>query len=127
MDVIDDALTRLRAAEDRLLTIAGEDGTNGKLGQLRKEVDEEKASRKGWALTIAGFAVTAFIPGAGALYVTGTRDGDTTRALATAIAETEGLQSQVNDLSSEVASLRIDLATLRAMTLAPRRNEGKYP
>jgi outer membrane murein-binding lipoprotein Lpp len=120
-----DLSARVREAENRIIAISGLDGSNGKLGTLAAKVEEDRSNRRGWALWIAGIAVTALVTGGGALYVAGTRDGDTARALATAIAETERLHSQVNDLSSEVASLQIDLATLRAMTLAPRRNGGR--
>jgi hypothetical protein len=123
---VSDICDRLRAAENRLLTVAGEDGTNGKLGTLRKEFDAEKAGRSRWTIALATIAIPALIAGAGALYVTGTRDGDAVRVLETVRAESARLQQQVDELSSALASQRVELATLRAMTLAPsRRNGGK--
>jgi predicted secreted protein len=120
-----DLQARVRELEQKLVAVAGLDGTNGKLGQLRKEVDEDKARRGGWTLWIAGMAVTALITGAGALYVSGTKDGDQARTIEQQQVEITRLQVAANDTSSTLASLRIELATLRAQLLAPRRTGGR--
>jgi hypothetical protein len=116
-----DAAARLRAVEDKLLVVAGIDGDNGKLGNLREAFENEKASRRNWSLVLIPIAITAFLTGASALYVTGTQDGDQARTIEHLQTEIARLQVNANENGSVLAHLRIELATLRAMTLAPRR------
>lgn len=116
-----DHAARLRALEIRVLTIAGEDGTNGKLGSLRAVVENEAASRRNWSLVLIPIAITAFLTGASALYVTGTKDGDLMRTIEQLQTEISRLQVNANENGSVIAHLRIELATLRAQLLAPRR------
>jgi hypothetical protein len=116
-----DAQARLRSVEDKLLVIAGADGTNGKLGNLRSAFESEVASRRNWLLVLIPIAITSFLTGASALYVTGTKDGDQARTIEHLQTEISRLQVTANENGSVLASLRIELATLRAMTLAPRR------
>jgi hypothetical protein len=116
-----DTQARVRALEVRVLTIAGEDGTNGKLGHLRESFESEKASRRNWSLVLIPIAITAFLTGASALYVTGTQDGDQARTIENLQAEINRLQVTANENGSVLAHLRIELATLRAQLLAPRR------
>jgi hypothetical protein len=116
-----DAQARLRSVEDKLLVIAGSDGTNGKLGNLRTAFESEVASRRNWLLVLIPIAITAFLTGASALYVTGTKDGDQMRTIEQLQTEITRLQVNANENGSVLTYLRIELETLRAMTLAPRR------
>lgn len=116
-----DMQARLRTAEDKLLVIAGVDCDNGKLGNLREAFENEKASRRNWSLVLIPIAITAFLTGASALYVTGTQDGDQARTIENLQAEITRLQVTANENGSVLAHLRIELATLRAQLLAPRR------
>jgi hypothetical protein len=118
---VNDLTERMREVENRIIAISGLDGSNGKLGMLAKAVADDRKSRQGWMLALAGVAVPALIAGASALYITGTRDGDEARLIETLRADVARLQAEANDTGSTLGSLRIELATLRAMTLAPRR------
>jgi hypothetical protein len=115
------AAARLRAAENRLLTIAGEDGNNGKLGVLRRDL----TTLERWLAWVAGGVLTALLGSAGAVYWVGHKDGDEARTIETQRADIAALKAQAAEAASMLASLRIEFATLRAMTLAPRRTGGK--
>jgi hypothetical protein len=116
-----DLAVRVRDLENKLVAVAGLDGTNGKLGVLRRDL----TTLERWLAWIAGGVLTALLGSAGAIYWVGHKDGDEARTIETQRADIAELKSQAAEVESMLGSMRIELATLRAMTLAPRRNGGK--
>lgn len=70
-DIVRDLAVRVRAAEDRLLVLAGVDGTNGKIGNLRKDVDGHRGLLKWLGGAITGSVLTAVA----AIYAAGQKNG----------------------------------------------------
>jgi hypothetical protein len=94
--VDDDGGHRLRWIENRILILSGEDGTNGKLGNLAKKVDGHGALLK----AIGGAALTGIAAAATALYTAGLRSG--------------AREQEIEFLRAEVAALRAEARDLRA-------------
>jgi hypothetical protein len=67
----DDLEDRVRALEDHRIALTGLDGTNGKFGQMRKDVDGHGGLLKWIAGAVAGSVITA----AAAIYGAGQKDG----------------------------------------------------
>jgi hypothetical protein len=116
---------RVRGCEDRLLVLSGQDGTNGKVGNLRRDFDREQSGRR-W---IAGVAITALLTGAGALYSAARDDGAEARDIEHQRSQISVLQGQVDRAASEIAALQIRLAGLMALLPEPaaRRRTGDTP
>jgi hypothetical protein len=112
---IDDEHThRLRMLEDKMLVLAGEHGTNGRLGNLAKKVDGHGSLLK----AIGGAALSGVVGAALALYQAGQRSG--------------AREQEIQFLRAEVAAARAEVRDLRASTpvyprYAPRPAPGDLP
>jgi len=94
-DVDDDSLpSRVRACEDRLLVLSGEDGTNGRVGNLRKDVDGHHGLLKWIGGAVAGSLVTAGL----AIYGAGQKAGSSEQERQYMRAAIEELRVQVREL-----------------------------
>jgi hypothetical protein len=110
-----DQAVRLRRVEDRLLTLSGEDGTNGKLGTLTKRVDAHDGIWKRIGALLAG----AVVAGAGGFYTAGQRNGNAESERNTARAELAATRAELREIRSDVAELRLLLPTLRSPARLP--------
>jgi hypothetical protein len=128
-DASDDLPDRVRGCETRLIVLSGEDGTNGKVGTLRRDVDDERSNRRGWQTWIASIAITALLTGAGALYSAARDDGAEARTIEHMRSQISVLQGQADRSASEIAALQIRLAGLMVMLPepTPRRRTGDKP
>lgn len=93
---------RLRKLEDDLLMLAGKDGTNGKVGRLREDVDGVRAVLKYIATAAIGSAITAGL----AVFQAGQKEGAKEQA-------SEYLRAEVASLKAEVRELRAQLSAYR--------------
>jgi hypothetical protein len=100
---------RLRHIEDTLLLLGGKDGTNGKVGNTRRDVDGVRAVLKYLAMGVAGSLLTA----GAAVYQAGQRDGAKER-------EAEYLRAEVASLKAEVRELRAQLPAYRPSPWRPQ-------
>ena len=85
---------RLRIVEDRLLVLAGIDGTNGRVGTISKRVDAHGALWK-W---IGAFTAANAIFAATALYTAGQKSGADERELEFLRAEVAAMRAELRDL-----------------------------
>jgi hypothetical protein len=86
---------RLRHVEDAILVLSGRDGNNGRVGNLRKDVDSVKGLLKWLGGAVAGSVLTAAV----AIYQAGQKEGAKER-------EAEFLRAEVAALNAEVRELR---------------------
>jgi len=86
---------RLRYIEDTLLLLGGKDGSNGKVGNTRRDVDSVRSVLKYLAMGVAGSLLTA----GAAVYQAGQKDGAKDR-------DNEYLRAEVASLKAEVRELR---------------------
>src|SRR5688572_33313749 len=93
---------RLRWCEHRLLVMSGEDGTNGKVGNLARDVGAVRSLLKYLAMGVAGSVLTA----GAAIYQAGQKEGAKER-------EAEYLRAEVASLKAEVRELRAQLPAYR--------------
>ena len=107
-----DIAVRLRRAEDTLLVTVGLDGTNGKLGNMRKDFDADRASRNRILTAIASAAASALVAAAVAIYAAGQRNG-------LSQAEKDAQQAEVAALRAEIRELRALLPLLRHAPARP--------
>jgi hypothetical protein len=103
---------RLRNVEDSLLVLSGKDGTNGRVGNLRKDVDNVRSFLRYVAMGIAGSILTA----TAAIYQAGQKDGGEAR-------EAEFLRAELAAVRAEVRELRALLPAYRPS----RRPQGDEP
>ena len=89
-----DFAMRLRRVEDRLLTLSGEDGTNGKIGNLRAIVDGHNGLIKWIGGAVAGSVVTAAL----AIYGAGIKAGANEQEKQYMRAAIEELRAQVREM-----------------------------
>lgn len=107
-----DIAVRLRRAEDTLLVTVGPDGTNGKLGNLRKDFDADRSFRNRILTAIASAAAAGLVTAAIAIYTAGQRNG-------LSQAETDAQKAEVGALRAEVRELRALLPLLRHLPAGP--------
>jgi hypothetical protein len=123
-----DIAARVRDLENKTLVIAGPNLDNGKLGTLRRDFDEDRKARSrvgGW---VAGVAVTALLTSAGAAWTVAREDGAEERTIEYLRDELAALRGVVDRITSEAATLRLEVATLRAtMPPARRTRDGDQP
>jgi hypothetical protein len=104
---------RIRKLEDDLLELTGKSGTNGKIGNLRADVDVLRGFIKYIATGVVGSLLTA----AAAVYWAGHKDGTEER-------EAEYLRAEVASLKAEVREMRAQLPAYRP---SPWRPQGVDP
>jgi wobble nucleotide-excising tRNase len=93
-DTVRDLAVRLRAVEDKLLLAVGVDGTNGRVGNLRKEVDGHSGALK-WLMGVAAASVVTAVA---AIYGAGQKDGSNEQEKQYQHAAIERLQRKVEAL-----------------------------
>lgn len=103
---------RIRKIEDDLLMLAGKDGTNGKVGDIRREVDGHRSLLKYIGTAVLGSVVTAIA----AIYSAGEKSGAKDR-------EAEYLRAEVASLKAEVRELRALLPAYRPSWRPPQGDE----
>ncbi len=121
---IDELSDRMRAVEDRLLVMSGQDGTNGKVGTLRRDFDEDRSSRRGWLATLAGGAATALVTGVTALIIAAREDGAMERTIEFMQAQAAVMRADLQRTGSELAIVQLELSGLRA-SLPVRRSQNR--
>lgn len=90
----DDLEERVRSLEQHRVALTGIDGTNGKVGTLRRDVDGHGSLIKWIGAAVAGSVVTA----AAAIYGAGQKDGANAREQAFQREAIEELRVQMREL-----------------------------
>lgn len=99
---VDEMPERLRACEDRLLVLSGEDGTNGRLGNLTTRVDTIWGIVKWIGGGLGATALTAAL----AIYGSGQKDGARTQESQYQRAKLEEQDARIKELERVIRELR---------------------